>query len=354
MLYNVIKEFAVELERRFGSLSAEVNHGGVKGDLREHQVREFLRSVLPNPFRVETGIIVDSEAQQSRQQDVIIIDSNAVPPFFDDGQTKVVPVESVIATVEIKSRFDNRTSEEIARNISSIRDLKPRYISKDATKVGIPATFVFAYNVLTPIPQVESSIMSNTGLRPNLVVILNKGCLLHFRKSNLTHISVWPGKSTSVGFCESEEASVNLMMFYLVLMSLIYEHSHAKRFPDLVAYAIGSGFVSPPTRFEPNQVKGAAIDLDEQRFVFDELVKLQKEYFSVALPQATEKGIPATAFLRVLRQWEKAMPGFFDRNKLELLRQLESLPIERLENMYVPLRTDDQGDTNEGITTQPN
>lgn len=80
-----------------------LDHTVTKGQLRELFVIHILKSFLTSQFGVGSGIITNHEGKQSRQTDIIIYDNRILPPFIQEQNIGIYPIESVIATVEVKS-----------------------------------------------------------------------------------------------------------------------------------------------------------------------------------------------------------------------------------------------------------
>jgi hypothetical protein len=82
--------------------AALLGHGGEIGRAREQALRDLLGSFLPPALAITTGLVIDAHGGRSRQVDIIIhfADYHAV---FSVGGIPLVPVEAVIAVLEIKS-----------------------------------------------------------------------------------------------------------------------------------------------------------------------------------------------------------------------------------------------------------
>jgi hypothetical protein len=96
----------------FYSNTARLHHSGEKGLLRELVVRRLLVSLLPPHFGVGTGIIVDASDRQSRQTDLIIFDRRLLPSILVEESRGIFPMDSVLRTVEVKSRLRKSDIEE--------------------------------------------------------------------------------------------------------------------------------------------------------------------------------------------------------------------------------------------------
>jgi len=88
-----------------------LEHRLTNGQLKELFVSNILRSFLPNQYGVGSGIIINKDGEQSNQTDILIYDNRFLPPFINEQNIGVYPVESVIATIEVKSKL-NKTGKE--------------------------------------------------------------------------------------------------------------------------------------------------------------------------------------------------------------------------------------------------
>lgn len=81
----------------------EVQHDLDKGILRELFLKDLLNFFLTSQFSACSGHIIDSNGEQSSQQDIIIFDNRVLPAFIREQNVGFVPAESVLATIEVKS-----------------------------------------------------------------------------------------------------------------------------------------------------------------------------------------------------------------------------------------------------------
>lgn len=101
-----------------------LGHSGDAGSTRELFLRNFLARFLPPSVVVGKGEIVDGDGHRSRQQDVVLYRGN-FPIVHTLGESPVFLAEGVLATVEVKSNLDTREVERSAKNIASVRAVKP-------------------------------------------------------------------------------------------------------------------------------------------------------------------------------------------------------------------------------------
>ena len=70
-------------------------HPESKGDNTETNWIEWFRSYLPERYKVDKAITIDSTGQESRQMDLVIFDAQYSYLVFHQGDTKLIPAESV-------------------------------------------------------------------------------------------------------------------------------------------------------------------------------------------------------------------------------------------------------------------
>lgn len=74
-----------------------VRHAGSKGDNTEANWIEWFQSYLPKRYKVDKAIIIDSTGKESDQMDLVIYDAQYSYLVFHQGDTKLIPAESVYA-----------------------------------------------------------------------------------------------------------------------------------------------------------------------------------------------------------------------------------------------------------------
>ena len=105
---DLIKRYSTSIVKalieKSKSLSG-LSHKETKGVLRELFVREALRPFLASNCDIGSGIIINQRGIQSNQTDIVIYDNRILPPFIKQQNIGVFPVESVLATIEVKSNL---------------------------------------------------------------------------------------------------------------------------------------------------------------------------------------------------------------------------------------------------------
>jgi hypothetical protein len=104
-----------------------IQHPTVKGSLREFFVDTLIRPMLPRTYGIGTGVIVDAYGMtaESGQEDLIVYDPESLPPVFELYRTGVFPIESTLATIEVKSSLDVSSLVNNMRRLLKIYALWP-------------------------------------------------------------------------------------------------------------------------------------------------------------------------------------------------------------------------------------
>lgn len=123
---NTIKKYSTAIVqamiKKSDSLSG-LKHKLTKGELRELFVCDILNHFLTSQFGVGSGIIVNGNGNQSHQTDIIIYDKRVLPPFIKESNLGVYPIESVIATLEVKSTLNKRDIVKAEKDAKLIKEL---------------------------------------------------------------------------------------------------------------------------------------------------------------------------------------------------------------------------------------
>lgn len=98
-------------------------HPGSKGDNTETNWIEWFRSYLPERYKVDKAIIIDSTGKESQQMDLVIFDAQYSYLVFHQGDTKLIPAESVYAVFEVKQELNKEYIEYAKEKAKSVRTL---------------------------------------------------------------------------------------------------------------------------------------------------------------------------------------------------------------------------------------
>ena len=121
---TLIQEHSIAIVRALAERAEAVKgleHKVTKGQLRELFVTQLLDSFLTSQFGIGSGIIINQKGQQSNQTDVIVYDRRILPPFIKEQNVGIYPVESVLATVEVKSLLRRKELEDSEKAAKKLR-----------------------------------------------------------------------------------------------------------------------------------------------------------------------------------------------------------------------------------------
>lgn len=151
-------------------IPANAGHTLHRGTPRENLIANFLASHLSSNVEIGTGEIFDhrSKPREPRNQfDIIIYRKNY--PKLDFGGVSGFFVESVVATIEVKSLLDQKAVEQATSAAANLKRLEPRYsrIASFGWFPPKPLSFVIAYagpaNIAT-VTSWERSARSSLGV----------------------------------------------------------------------------------------------------------------------------------------------------------------------------------------------
>lgn len=130
-------------------IPANAGHTLHRGTPRENLIVNFLTSHLSANVAIGSGEVIDhrSKPRDPRNQFDIVIYRNNYPKL-DFGGVNGFLVESVVATIEVKSVLDQSAVDQAATAASRLKQLEPQY-SRSAEFGWIPPkplSFVVAYS----------------------------------------------------------------------------------------------------------------------------------------------------------------------------------------------------------------
>lgn len=240
-IYN-LEDVAKKLKIDFEGITKQIEHNGVKGSAREDLLKDYLKKLLPEKYSISSGIIIDNNQKQSKQQDFIIHDAFNCPSFFKTESNSILPIESVYATIEVKSTLDYSTLEQSVKNVESVRTLNKlpnRNVIRNQYDNFYPLGFVFAYSSTCSLEQIQKKLFElnkniNSRHQISIICILDKGLIFNVQKNNVTEVTLIPSNNTLLGRSDSSLEST-LYSFYLFLLEYL-DNVHIQ-VPSLIEYA---------------------------------------------------------------------------------------------------------------------
>ena len=121
-----------QMETSLSVNRAIISHSGSKGDATEQHWTNFLRTYLPDRYKVDKAIVIDSTGNVSNQMDIVIYDGMYTPFIFNQDNFLYIPAESVYAVFEVKQDAVGNI-EYAAKKVESVRKLKRTSIAMVAS-----------------------------------------------------------------------------------------------------------------------------------------------------------------------------------------------------------------------------
>lgn len=145
-------------------IPANSGHSLHKGTPREAFIKEFLEGHLSSNVAIGTGEIIDANSvpRASRNQFDIVIYKKSYPKLSFGGGINGFLIESVIATIEVKSLLDQNAIDQSVRAAHAAKSLVPN-VNKSFSSGWIPPrvlNFVVAYQGPQSMGTVHSWIIN--------------------------------------------------------------------------------------------------------------------------------------------------------------------------------------------------
>ncbi len=279
-MLNYLKSAAKKMFIDFNE-SKSINHNVVKGTTRENIIiRNFLNPYIPKKYSIGSGVIVDINNQQSKQQDIVIYDEFYSPVLKDLDSNKLFFPESVFTVIEAKSNLNKIDINDIIEKSVSVRKLTKSF--KD--KIVISPELIIR-SIVTPIQCIGIAFESKKtleGLRIDFreaknsikyseslsfIAVLNcknddTGILLHCNKHNLSQIELIPSTDSKIGLLKFKDPGETLLFVYLMIMEHLHNSGIIYPTPDYHKYAKNYGLSDFNISIASEDQKGAIIHPD--------------------------------------------------------------------------------------------
>ena len=124
----------------------------------EDAVRRTLRAFLPRRYGVASEYIVSSRPARSRDIDIILYDALAAPVFGSgsDGRGVIIPVETVLGIVEVKSTFTSKELADASKQSRVMKRLVPGVRRKNPETAPFSCAIFYRLGNLKAKRQIDS------------------------------------------------------------------------------------------------------------------------------------------------------------------------------------------------------
>ena len=247
-LGDVFRTLARQMQELFSETLRHVDHPLEVGIARERLLVDYLRRFLPERFGVDTGFVIDSKNNISKQIDVIIYDKTISPVFEIPGKIKYFPCECVVAVGEVKSTITERkTLSDALGKLMSVQELD-RFSSNTNLEVAVHGahghfkiemlpsglvpipyrilSFIFTSRSMlreTMINELKSFCSSNPKQYwPNLVVDFENYLISYIAKnSGQESLEIFPDNAVGLYATKLEEKNNIVLLFASLLANFL-------------------------------------------------------------------------------------------------------------------------------------
>lgn len=293
-MLNYLKSAAKKMFIDFND-SKGIDHTGVKGTARENSiVRNFLSPYIPKKFSIDSGIIVDINNRQSKQQDIVIYDEFYSPVLKDLDSNKLFFPESVFAVVEAKSNLNKSDMRDIFEKSISVRiltksqkdrivispELVLRSLDIPIQCIGIAFESTKSLESLRDdFRELRNEIKDSESL--SFIAVLNckdneTGILLHCNKDDLNQIQTLPNAESKIGLLKFNDPGETLLFVFLMIMEHLNSAGIVYPTPDYQKYAKNFGLSNFNISVANEDTKGASINSDGKSVQLDMVKRMSK------------------------------------------------------------------------------
>ena len=160
-----------------------IRHPGHRGLSREKPLLELLEEMLPSGLVAVKGIALTPLMAESKEQDILIVDRNVAGAILP-GRSRHFPIESCLASIQVKSRLTRATIRHAAVNCVSLKSLGmfDDEVAWNSKNQGV-CFGVFAYRTdygLAKLAEVVNEELDSVerDLWPNLFYVIGEGMLI--------------------------------------------------------------------------------------------------------------------------------------------------------------------------------
>ncbi len=166
-----------------GKQKGAIGHPGHRGSSREELLLDLLGKMLPSGLAAVKGFALTALMAASKEQDILIVDRNVAGSILP-GESLYFPIESCLASIQVKSQLTRATIRDAAVNCVSLKHLGMFDDEAPWNSKNHGMCFgVFAYGTdyeLAKLAEVVNEELESVerDLWPNLFYVLGEGMLI--------------------------------------------------------------------------------------------------------------------------------------------------------------------------------
>ncbi|PEC48933.1 DUF6602 domain-containing protein [Bacillus sp. AFS096315] len=166
-LFDLMKDVKNQLQNKLNEIRTNLTHSGLKGtELEKEVIKQFFNARYPFLEACGGQIISTDDNGKREQTDVILYDPLNTPIFYDGGDVRVLPLEGVLGTAEVKTSLSSDDLRDAIKNSQAIKKIpKQHYYHKEEEK----ETYKF-YGETTNYFPVQTMVYAFEGISLETVV----------------------------------------------------------------------------------------------------------------------------------------------------------------------------------------
>jgi hypothetical protein len=274
-LPEYMRDLSLDLIEQSRRIARDVEHAVSAGEGREEAVEKVLNEFLPEAFGVARGFVFASDGQRSAQTDLIIYDEIWSRPFYGRNNSKFFAVESVYATIEVKTNLETSDIRDACEKASRFKNLQRDWTnSGKVPRENESLSVLWGFNAprtQTAVDNLDAEFMRWPNLeQPDLVLVpgrffayagawrfltANSQEFHHNRAAHEGKTFDYAGGQPNLITFEASDMSLVILLFML----LSFLHSAGPRSSNIINYFpdIKFGPVLFPSRFAKDAGSGS-------------------------------------------------------------------------------------------------
>jgi hypothetical protein len=271
-LPDYMRNISQDLLEQSMRIARDIDHAVTAGEAREEAIGKVLGDFLPEAFGVARGFIFSSDGERSNQTDLIIYDRLWSRPFYGQNNSKFFAVESVYATIEVKTNLRRDDISDACQKASRFKKLKRDWTNSGKippVKDSLSILWAFdAPSTSTAVDNLDAEFLKWPNLeQPDFVIVpgrfLSYAGVWRMLTANTheyhTNRAAYEGQTfgytnNQPNLLTLEAGDYSLVLYLFMLISFL--HQAGPRSSNLINYFPGVEFgpIRFPSRFQQGSI----------------------------------------------------------------------------------------------------
>lgn len=243
------KSLQEQLEVAF-KIQAMIGHSRHIGDARESVLFTLLKKILPQNYGITKGYAINTFGNKSRELDCIFYAKDKTFKLASTDTLDYVPIESVLANIEIKSNLNLSEIRKIVLNSISLKQLS--HLTNETYKFPHQYLYcVFAYESEYSLDELASRLnklsqkiseknrMDVQNLPIHIIYVLGKGLIYRKQEDNkYFKLTVDDVAESTRQYGADKDDRFALLQFIGTIIDFIIEENRKRIVPKFLNYAL--------------------------------------------------------------------------------------------------------------------